>query len=290
MAVAWICGMGEESRLIGSGAARRRRAAARPRSEPVVESASTRSRGAQLVVHDLGRLAYGSALQEQRRRLEEVHRARASGGGVMHLLLLEHDPPVITLTRRAGVRQHLVASPQRLAAAGVEVAETDRGGDITYHGPGQVVAYPILDLNALGLRLHEYMRFLEDLVLEVLARWTVQGTREPGATGIWVARAGEMPRKICAMGVRISRWVSMHGFALNVRTDLSHFDFIVPCGLAGRGVTSLERELGAACPDVAEVKRALAEGLRRRVHARLGARPGPEPEEPPPAAGRGGGA
>jgi lipoyl(octanoyl) transferase len=153
------------------------------------------------------------------------------------------------------------------------VAETDRGGDITYHGPGQLVAYPILDLNAFGLRLHSYMRFLEDVVIATIAGFGITGVRDPGATGVWVAperggaeasAPGGAARKICAMGVRVSRWVSMHGLALNVTTNLAHFDLIVPCGLAGRAVTSMERELGAACPSMDEVKAALVRSLRSR--------------------------
>ncbi len=166
-----------------------------------------------------------------------------------YLLLVEHDPPVITVSRRAGAREHLVATDTQLAAAGVEVAETDRGGDITYHGPGQLVVYPILDLNMLGLRLHGYMRFLEQLVLDTLAAWGIEGRRDETATGVWVGDS-----KICAMGVRLSRWVSMHGLALNVTTNLEHFDLIVPCGLTGRTVTSLHQELGEACPPIAQVK------------------------------------
>ncbi|MHC4947755.1 MAG: lipoyl(octanoyl) transferase LipB [Planctomycetota bacterium] len=213
-----------------------------------------------LRVRDLGRMPYAEAFGLQKRLQREVIEARRPGGGPMHLLLVEHDPPVITVSRRRGARTHLVASAGQLAAAGVEVAETDRGGDITYHGPGQLVCYPIIDLNALGLRLHGYMRFLEQVVIDVLAGFGVAGSRDPEATGVWVDRDGTA-RKICAMGVRVSRWVSMHGLALNVTTDLGHFDLIVPCGLAGRSVTSLQRELGAAGPSLDEVKRAMVERM-----------------------------
>jgi lipoate-protein ligase B len=199
----------------------------------------------------------------------------------MHLLLLEHVPPVITIPARRGASNHLIATGSQLRGAGVQVAPTDRGGDITYHGPGQLVAYPILDLNALGLRLHEYMRFLEQAVMDVLDGFGIAAHRVLGATGVWVGGGAAARRdppaigrgpqplaKICAMGVRVSRWVSMHGLALNVTTDLSHFDLIVPCGLAGLGVTSMERELGARCPAMPQVKAALADVMRR--HLRLG--------------------
>ena len=217
-----------------------------------------------LEVRDLGRLPYAEGFALQKDLQRRVIEGRECAGEPMFLLLVEHDPPVITLTRRKGARVHLVAGDEALAAAGVEVAETDRGGDITYHGPGQLVAYPILDLNVLGLRLHGYMRFLERAVIDTLARFGVRGERDPQATGVWVPRAGQTtpPAKICAMGVRIARWVTMHGLALNVTTDLAHFDLIVPCGLAGRSVTSLRQELGADCPEMAQVKRVFVETFR----------------------------
>lgn len=228
-------------------------------SDPTSISSST------LQVTDLGRMSYEESLEIQRRLQGEVIAARGGDKATPgHLLLVEHDPPVITVSRRPGARSHLLADEQRLAAAGVTVAETDRGGDITYHGPGQLVAYPILDLNRLDLRLHGYLRWLEDRVLETLAHFGLEGHRDEAATGAWVGgdlqedgrHAGN--RKICAIGVRVSRWVSMHGLAINVCTDLSHFDLIVPCGLVGRRVTSMKEELGAQAPTIQEVKDALA--------------------------------
>jgi lipoate-protein ligase B len=211
-------------------------------------------------VRDLGRMPYAEALALQRRLQQEVIATRGGGADpaqVGRLLFVEHDPPVVTVSRRASARRHVIATAEELARAGVELAETDRGGDVTYHGPGQLVVYPILDLNALGLGLHGYMRALEDVVIAVLAAFGVAGARDPGATGVWVDGA-----KICAMGVRVSRWVSMHGLALNVRTNLAHFDLIVPCGLAGRRVTSLERELRDGCPAMDDVKRAMEDAFR----------------------------
>jgi lipoyl(octanoyl) transferase len=220
-----------------------------------------------LSVEDLGRRSYAEAYELQTRRRDTVLARRAeesSPAGA--LLLVEHDPPVITISRRANASGHVLATPAVLDAAGVEVQPTDRGGDVTYHGPGQLVAYPILDLNRLGLNLHAYMRLLEDVVIAVCRGFGVDAgrdTQEPPATGVWVGG-----RKIAAMGVRVRKWVTMHGLALNVSTDLSHFDLIVPCGLAGREVTSLERELGEA-PSMADVKRELAARLTERVRERL---------------------
>ena len=213
-----------------------------------------------LVVRDLGQLPYAQTLGIQRDLQQQVIQGRPTAAGCGYLLLVEHDPPVITVSRRSGARQHLVASDAQLAAAGVEVAETDRGGDITYHGPGQLVVYPILDLNTLGLRLLGYMRFLERIVTDALAVWGIEGRRDETATGVWVGGS-----KICAMGVRLSRWVSMHGLALNVTTNLSHFDLIVPCGLTGRTVTSMRREIGDACPSIAEVKDVVVRGFEQAV-------------------------
>lgn len=210
-------------------------------------------------VEDMGRMAYAPAFELQRSALEEILAARAAGSpqaGVV--LLVEHDPPVITLTRRAA--PNLVATAEQLARAGVEIAETDRGGDITYHGPGQLVVYPIFDLQRLGWNLHRHMRELEQVVIDACAEWGVEGRRDPGATGVWV---GEPAAKVCAMGVRIRRWITMHGLALNVTTQLAHFDLIVPCGLPDRPVTSLQRLLGAQCPPMHAVKRALVEGLSK---------------------------
>ncbi len=213
-----------------------------------------------LVVRDLGQMPYAETLGIQRDLQRQVIEGRPTAVACGYLLLVEHDPPVITVSRRSGARQHLVGSAAQLASARIEVVETDRGGDITYHGPGQLVVYPILDLNMLGLRLLGYMRFLERVVTDALAVWGIEGRRDETATGVWVGGS-----KICAMGVRLSRWVSMHGLALNVTTNLSHFDLIVPCGLAGRTVTSMQREIGDACPSIAEVKDVVVRGFEQAV-------------------------
>lgn len=235
-----------------------------------------------LHISDLGRLPYGPACDLQVAAHARVLASRESpdsgnaevlsggAGAVGELLLVEHEP-VVTISNRATAEGNLLASPELLARSGVEVARTDRGGDITYHGPGQLVAYPILDLNALNLGLHDYMRLLEDSVIAVCARYGVETVRDPKATGVWTVRDGLPDAKIAAMGVRVRKWVSMHGLALNVSTNLDHFDLIVPCGLVGRQVTSLERELGAKCPPMDDVKRVLADVLTDAIeqqHAR----------------------
>lgn len=221
-------------------------------------------------VHDLGSIGYRDAYQRQVELVECVLEARNSGaptGG--HLLLLEHLPPVITISRRPDASRHLLASTDALANRGIEVCETDRGGDITYHGPGQLVAYVILDLNVWGLNLHAYMRLLEDAVIDTCASLGVTAGRDPEATGVWIARDGRAAEKICSIGVRVRRWISFHGLALNVTTDLDDFRLIVPCGLAGRSMTSLEREIDSAPPSMDAVKRTLAQALSARLCERL---------------------
>jgi lipoyl(octanoyl) transferase len=235
-----------------------------------------------LDIVDLGRLAYAPAYEEQLRRHADVVARRQTGGPPGTMLLLEHDPPVITVSRRPEARAHLLATEEALALRGIEVRETDRGGDITYHGPGQLVAYPIVDLSRLDLGLVDYLRLLESVVIDVCAGFGVSAGRDRCATGVWVGgSATDAPggtcapsggAKICAMGVRVRRWVTLHGLALNVSTNLEHFGLIVPCGLAGRPVTSLQRELGDRAPSMSEVKAALAlrmsravEGLFRKV-------------------------
>jgi lipoate-protein ligase B len=226
-----------------------------------------------LRVIDLGRLSYAAAYDVQVREHARVMAAREhreqdgvaatlEDGSPGTILLVEHVPPVITVSRRAGAGTHLVATPERLAAEGVEVVETDRGGDITYHGPGQLVVYPVIDLNFFRLNLHAYMRVLEQSVIDAMAAWGVTGTRDPAATGVWVDGA-----KVCAMGVRVRHWVTMHGLALNVTTNLRHFDLIVPCGLVGRSVTSLEALLAQACPSMDSVKRGLVGALVANLSA-----------------------
>ena len=186
-------------------------------------------------IRRLGVLPYGEALALQRALVEERRANRVSD-----LLLLVEHPHVLTLgVRGDGGRSHILATDAALASRGIDVFETGRGGDITYHGPGQLVGYPIVDLKPDRQDVHRYVRDLEEVLIRSAADYGVEAGRVPGLTGVWVGR-----EKLAAIGVRIARWVTSHGFALNVSTDLEHFNLIVPCGIADRGVTSLERLLG----------------------------------------------
>ena len=207
-----------------------------PRSQP--------EPGRACVWEDLGLLGYREAWDDQ---LEQVERLKR-GANADRLLFVEH-PHVVTLGRNAHM-ENLLVSPERLAELGIELHETDRGGDVTYHGPGQIVAYPLLDLTKWKRDVAAYLRALEEVLILALADFGLAAERSPGATGVWVDGA-----KVAAMGVHLSRWVTSHGFALNVTTDLAYFGHIVPCGLA-RPVTSMKKLLGAA-PDRAAVQVAL---------------------------------
>lgn len=168
------------------------------------------------------------------------------------MLWVEH-PHVLTLGK-SGAAANVVAPPERLKELGVQYYPINRGGDITYHGPGQLVGYPILDLDQFFTDIHKYLRFLEEAVIRTCAEYGVKAGRIEGLTGVWIdPKSGSAARKICAFGVKCSRWVTMHGLALNVNTDLDFFNLIVPCGISDRGVTSLARETGAPV-NVEEVK------------------------------------
>lgn len=219
---------------------------------------------------DLGRVPYEDALRLQRETHARLVAAREAGdrSAAMTVFLLEHDPPVVTVTKRPGAAEHVLASERELEERGIVRADTDRGGDVTYHGPGQLVVYPILDIERLGLKVHPFVRFLEQCVIDTIAEDGLKGLRDEDATGVWVG-SGEFPeRKIAAIGVRLSRFVSLHGFALNVAPDLEHFTMIKPCGL-DRPVTSLAAELGARAPDMESVKERVARWFAREVERRL---------------------
>ena len=249
------------------------------RTVPTAVPSSGPASPAGLEIVDLGRMEYRAAWRCQQQCHEGVLSGAAAGG---MLLLVEH-PPVITIGRTPGAAAHLLADAAALAERGIEVVQTDRGGDITFHGPGQLVVYPIIPLNCYHLGLHDYMRLLEQVVIDTLAEFALTGLRQPPATGVWVRRgaadvdnggkvAGGLA-KICAIGVRLRRWVSLHGLALNVQTDLSYFELINPCGL-GRPVTSMQAELGERSPAPAQVKAVLA---RRFLIALASATGGPRP-------------
>jgi lipoyl(octanoyl) transferase len=198
----------------------------------------------QIEARRLGIVPYGEALAMQRALVEERR-----AGRVPDLLLLLQHPPVITLgVKGDGGRAHILASPERLADTGIEIHETGRGGDVTYHGPGQIVGYPILDLRPDRCDVHRYVRDIEEVMIRVCAEYGIEAGRIPGLTGTWVGA-----EKIGAIGIRLSRWITSHGFAFNVTTNLDHFGLIVPCGIADHGVTSLVRATGRGL-SVAEVE------------------------------------
>ena len=169
-----------------------------------------------------------------------------------YFLYVEH-PHVYTLGK-SGDFSNLLLSEKQLAEKGATFYKINRGGDITYHGPGQIVGYPILDLENFFTDIHKYLRFLEESIILTLSEYGISATRSEGETGVWLGIGTPFPRKICAMGVRASRWVTMHGFALNVNADLGYFDNIIPCGIKGKAVTSLNVELGVEKVDEDEVK------------------------------------
>ena len=205
-------------------------------------------------VLDLGACPWADAMAIQTRLAAE--RADAGPDGDDWLVLVEHVPPVITLGRGAS-RDHLRASVADLEAQGVQVVETDRGGDVTWHGPGQLVAWPVVHLDRRGRDVHRYLRDLEQTVIALLGQFDLVGARAPGRTGVWVG-----DDKVAACGVAIRRWVTRHGLALNVADALDGFDLIVPCGIADRGVTSLSRLLGRSMT-VEEVKPLFVDGFRQ---------------------------
>ena len=174
-----------------------------------------------------------------------------------HLLFVRH-PHVYTLGK-SGDLSNLLISSQELDAKGVNFYKINRGGDITYHGPGQIVGYPILDLENFFTDIHKYLRLLEETIILTLADYGITASRSKGQTGVWLEAGTPLARKICALGVRTSRWVTMHGFALNVNTNLGYFDHIIPCGIRGKAVTSMQAELKLKRLDESEVKEKLVE-------------------------------
>ncbi len=192
---------------------------------------------------NLGRMEYQRAWDTQK----FIQERQLSGAQGPVVLTVEH-PPTITIGRR-GQMEDLVAPLAVLERRGIAVIETDRGGQITYHGPGQLVVYPLVNIQELGLDTHGYMRALEESVIQYLASLDLKGYRVQDRTGVWVGKD-----KICAMGIRVRKWWALHGLALNITTDLNHFGMIIPCGIRDRGVTTLEKLLGPHCPDYETVQ------------------------------------
>ena len=199
-----------------------------------------------VTVCHLGRVAYEAAwdLQKQVQARLIAAKRQDPPEPLPHVMLLVEHPPVYTLGK-SGNASNLLLSEEALAARGARFFHIDRGGDITFHGPGQLVGYPLLDLDRFFTDLHRYMRFLEETVIRTCGDYGLRAGRVAGRTGVWIGPDEAGPeRKICALGIRCSRWVTMHGFAFNLNTDLSFFDHIIPCGIDDRGVTTLARELG----------------------------------------------
>jgi lipoyl(octanoyl) transferase len=176
---------------------------------------------------------YQDAWEFQKKLFNQVVEQRTQN----YLILTEHNP-VITIGK-TGSLKNLLSDPSTLKTKGIELVEIDRGGDITFHGPGQLVGYPILDLSQFRKDIHWYLRNIEDVIIQTIRDFGIQGERIPDLTGVWVKR-----RKICAIGVKVSRWVTMHGFALNISTNLGYFNHIIPCGISDHGVTSIFEEIG----------------------------------------------
>ena len=229
----------------------------------------------EVLYEDLGLMGYAECWALQRSLFDRMLAAKAghaAAGGegpseqAGWLLLVEH-PAVYTLGK-SGREANLLVGEERLRAIGADLFRIDRGGDITFHGPGQIVGYPILDLERLGIGLRDYIDRLEEAVICLAADYGIEAGRIAGASGVWIEPDSVRARKLCAIGVRSSRFVTMHGFALNVNTDLRYFDYINPCGFTDRGATSIRRETGAEA-DMAEVKARLVERLSEKLNVRI---------------------
>ncbi|MFD2785860.1 lipoyl(octanoyl) transferase LipB [Hymenobacter rubripertinctus] len=248
-------------------------------SRPPGPAAVPASQNREVVVRRLGLVAYQQAwdLQEQllaqtlavKTRNRQAQEAGAPVSATPNYLLLCQHPHVYTLGK-SGKPEHLLLTEAELAGHGATFHRINRGGDITYHGPGQLVGYPIFDLDNFFTDIHQYLRLLEEAVIHTLADYDVRAGRIAGLTGVWLdfEDGDPNPRKICALGVKCSRWVTMHGFALNINTDLAYFGHIVPCGITDKAVTSLQQELGRAV-SVAEVQDRLVPHLARLFGAGL---------------------
>ncbi len=202
----------------------------------------------QVLIKDIGSKDYKEAWDIQNKLFQEIVDIKLDNRNreekmitQNHLLFTEH-PPVYTLGK-SGDLSNLLLNEEQLKKKGISFFKSNRGGDITFHGPGQIVGYPILDLEAFKPDIRWYMRSLEEVIIKTISHYGLQGVRSEGETGVWLDVGTPFARKICALGVRTSRWVTMHGFALNVNTNLGYFDHIIPCGIKGKAVTSLEAEL-----------------------------------------------
>ena len=226
-----------------------------------------------IIVYDLGVLDYNTALNFQERKLQEIidikRTNRNTGSSIKttnYFLFVEH-PPVITLGK-SGQEKNLLLPKEELERKKIQFFNTNRGGDITFHGYGQIVGYPVIDLENFYTDINRYLRTLEEIVISTLNYFKISSQRSPGETGVWLEPNSPNSRKICAIGVKTSRWVTMHGFALNVETDLKYYDYIIPCGIKGKGITSIKREIKKDV-SVKEVKEKILENLKKTFDANL---------------------
>ena len=226
-----------------------------------------------IIVYDLGFLDYNEALNFQEKKLEEIieikRTNRNTGSSIKtpnYFLFVEH-PPVITLGK-SGQKTNLLLEKEELERKKIQFYNTNRGGDITFHGYGQIVGYPIIDLENFYTDINRYLRALEEIVILTLEFYKISSKRSPGETGVWLQPDESNSRKICAIGVKTSRWVTMHGFALNVNTDLRYYKYIIPCGIKGKGITSINKELKKNI-SITEVKKKLLENLKTTFGANL---------------------
>jgi len=226
-----------------------------------------------IIVHDLGVLDYNAALNFQEKKLEEIINIKRTNRRIgcsietpNYFLFVEH-PPVITLGK-SGQEKNLLLSKPELQRKKIQFYNTNRGGDITFHGYGQIVGYPIIDLENFYTDINKYLRTLEEIVISTLNFYKISSKRSSGETGVWLEPNSQHSRKICAIGVKTSRWVTMHGFALNVDTDLRYYDYIIPCGIRGKGITSINKEIKKNV-SINEVKKKLLENIKKTFDANL---------------------
>ena len=224
-------------------------------------------------VYDLGVLDYKTALNFQEKKLQEIidikrtNRNENSSIETPNYFLFVEHPPVITLGK-SGQEKNLLLTKEELERKKIQYFNTNRGGDITFHGHGQIVGYPVIDLENFYTDINRYLRTLEGIVISTLNYFKISSQRSPGETGVWLESNSPNSRKICAIGVKTSRWVTMHGFALNVDTDLRYYNYIVPCGIKGKGITSINQEIKKNV-SINEVKEKILENLKKTFQANL---------------------
>ena len=226
-----------------------------------------------IIIYDLGVLDYNTALNFQEKKLQEIidikrtNRNKGSSIETPNYFLFVEHPPVITLGK-SGQEKNLLLTKEELERKKIQYFNTNRGGDITFHGYGQIVGYPVMDLENFYTDINRYLRTLEEIVISTLNFYKISSQRSSGETGVWLEPNSPNSRKICAIGVKTSRWVTMHGFALNVDTDLRYYDYIIPCGIRGKGITSINKEVKKIV-SLNEVKEKLLENLKKTFHANL---------------------